>query len=71
MNRQVVAILSDVQSEDTENRGDVSVGVHQQVLVVLRQELLDQLVACFVDRLNDDTSLLWLKVETATLGLRD
>lgn len=48
----------------------MSVGVHQEVLIVLREELLDELVARFVDRLNDDAPLFWLDVEASALGGR-
>lgn len=46
----------------------MSVGVHQQVLIVLGEELLDELVARLVDRLDDYATLLWLDVEASALG---
>ena len=45
--------------------------VHQHVLVVLREELLHESVAAFVDGLNDETTLLRLDKETASLVLGD
>jgi hypothetical protein len=47
------------------------VRVHQQVLVVFRQETLNQLVRSLVDALDNESSLLWLDIEATALGLRD
>jgi hypothetical protein len=49
----------------------MSLWVHQHVLVVLRKELLHESVAAFVDRLNNEATLLRLNEETAALVLRN
>lgn len=48
MNGKDVAIFINGKCENSKNGCDVSVRIHQQVFVILRQELLDELVASFV-----------------------
>ena len=65
-----IAALVDRQSVHTQNRDQVSARVHQQVLVVIWEETLDQLEGGLVNALDDQAALLRLDVEASTLVLR-
>ena len=60
----------DGQSINTQYRDQVSIRVHQQVLVVVREEALDKFEGSLIDALNNKAALFRLDVETATLSLR-